>query len=182
MKTTVLPSLFLAAAVSAAPAFALDLRPTTVFVQAGAGQDSLASGTVGVRWPMGWKANALGGEFSASTEAYLSFWRARDFGGGNQSFTQVALVPYLRYTFDGGRSPWFAELGIGISTTDKKYVTPSKTFSTRFQFSDNIAVGRAFGENNRHEVSLRIQHISNAGIKSPNPGEEFVQLRYAVGF
>ena len=182
MKTTALSSLVLAAAVCAAPAFALDLRPSSVYIQGGAGRDSLASATVGVNWPWAWKANALGGQFSASTEAYISFWRANDFGGGHQSFTQVALVPYLRYTFDGGRSPWFTELGIGISTTDKKYVTPDKTFSTRFNFSDNIAIGRGFGEKNRHEVSLRIQHISNAGIKKPNPGEEFVQLRYSVGF
>ena len=34
----------------------------------------------------------------------------------------------------------------------------------------------------RHELALRLQHFSNAGIKHPNPGENFVQLRYAQGF
>jgi hypothetical protein len=33
-----------------------------------------------------------------------------------------------------------------------------------------------------HELSLRIQHSSNAGIKEPNPGENFLLLRYAHVF
>ena len=33
--------------------------------------------------------------------------------------------------------------------------------------------------NDRQEVSLRFQHFSNAGIKEPNPGENFFQVRYS---
>jgi hypothetical protein len=31
-------------------------------------------------------------------------------------------------------------------------------------------------------VGLRLSHVSNAGIKEPNPGENFLQLRYARSF
>jgi len=31
-------------------------------------------------------------------------------------------------------------------------------------------------------VALRIQHFSNAGLSEPNPGANFVQLRYAYTF
>ncbi len=181
-KNALLACSLLAAALAAPSAHALDLKPSGVYVQGGVGPDSLSSATVGLVWPWDWKNKAWGGEFSAHTEAYVSFWRAKAFGGGHQSFTQVALVPYLRYRFDQGSSPWFVEAGIGVSTTDKLYVTPVKTFSTRFNFSDNIAVGRNFGAKNQHELSLRVQHISNASIKRPNPGEEFVQLRYGMSF
>lgn len=31
-------------------------------------------------------------------------------------------------------------------------------------------------------AALRLQHFSNASIRHPNPGENFVQLRYARRF
>jgi lipid A 3-O-deacylase len=65
---------------------------------------------------------------------------------------------------------------------DRKFRTQDKEFSTAFNFVDVIGVGRSIGADRRQELSLRISHISNAGIKKPNPGEEFLQLRYAVMF
>jgi lipid A 3-O-deacylase len=31
-------------------------------------------------------------------------------------------------------------------------------------------------------VSVRVQHVSNASIKKPNPGANFVRLRYLYRF
>ncbi len=59
---------------------------------------------------------------------------------------------------------------------------PSAGFSTRLNFVSQPGVGRSFGSDGRHKLSLRFQHYSNAGIKSPNPGEDFLQLRYAWRF
>lgn len=181
---TLLPRLFLAALAAAAsvPVAAQGLRPASWFVQAGAGENSVQAASVGVQWPWSWRGSALGGELTAHTELFASLWRARDFGGGRQNFVQLNLVPMLRYRFDAGRSPWFAEIGIGLSVTDKTFVTPDKTFSTRFNFSDNLALGRNFGAKGEHEVSLRWQHTSNAGIKKPNPGLDLVLVRYATSF
>jgi hypothetical protein len=60
--------------------------------------------------------------------------------------------------------------------------TTDKQFSTAFNFGDHIAVGMQFGEGGLHEVSLRLQHFSSACIKEPNPGENFVQLRYGMRY
>jgi lipid A 3-O-deacylase len=182
MNKFVFPAACALAALLAFPAQAQDLKPSSMFLQGGVGRNGLSSATIGLNWPWAWKNKSWGGEFSVQTEAYASFWHAKAFGGGHQGFTQIALVPMLRYRLDNGASPWFVEGGIGISTTDRLYVTPNKTFSTRFNFSDNIAVGRSFGAQNKHEVSLRLQHTSNASIKQPNPGEEFLQLRYGFAF
>lgn len=168
----------------AGAAQAQDWRPSWAFGQlGGGGSDSdLAAASAGVGWPWAWRAAALGGEFSAMTELYGSFWRARDFGGGHRGFVQLGLVPLLRYRFDAGRSPWFVEGGIGISVTNHRYVTPDKTFSTNWNFSDNLALGRSLGQGGKRELSLRWQHISNAGIRKPNPGEDLVFVRYAMQF
>ena len=31
----------------------------------------------------------------------------------------------------------------------------------------------------QEKLALRIQHFSNGSIKKPNPGENFIQLRYS---
>ena len=72
--------------------------------------------------------------------------------------------------------------GVGLTATSSVYQTRQKHFSTSFNFGTHLAIGRSFGERREHEVSLRIEHFSNAGIKHPNPGENFVQLRYARRF
>jgi lipid A 3-O-deacylase len=164
------------------PVHAAGWAPSGAFVQAGASPHAASSATVGASWPWAWQADAWGSRWSVQTEAFASFWRTRDFSGGHQAVTQLGVLPALRARFDGGSSPWFVEGGIGISVTDRIYRTPERTFSTRFNFSDSLALGRSFGEGNRHELSLRLQHTSNAGIKKPNPGEDFAQLRYAALF
>ena len=65
---------------------------------------------------------------------------------------------------------------------DHLYKTPDRTFSTAFQFTEVLGVGRSFCENGKHELTLRLQHFSNAGIKKPNPGENFVRVRYTYHF
>lgn len=123
----------------------------------------------------------FGGELTAATEAFASHWSGRG-AGEPVTFTQVGLVPLLRYRFSAGRSDWFMEAGIGIALTDRPYRTDQKQFSTRFNFVDMAGVGRSFGAQRRQEISLRIAHTSNANIKKPNPGQDFLQLRYAALF
>ena len=63
---------------------------------------------------------------------------------------------------------------------DRAYRTPRRDFSTRWNFYDTIGVGHSFGAQHQHELGIRWVHVSNAGIKEPNPGQDFLQLRYAV--
>ena len=65
---------------------------------------------------------------------------------------------------------------------DVMYRTADKQFSTHCNFASVAAVGRSFGPQRRQELSLRFFHVSNADLKKPNPGENFLQLRYAAMF
>ena len=158
------------------------LRPGAVFVQAGAGESGLRAAGVGLLWPWAWRAQAWGGELSLQTELFASYWRARSLAGGRASYTQVGLLPLLRLRLDEGRSPWFIEGGIGLSLTDRLFVTPERRMGSRWNFSDSLALGRQFGDSGQHELSLRWQHTSNAGLKQPNPGVDLLMLRYSSWF
>lgn len=175
-------ALLTAASSAVVPVGAQGLRPSGYFVQGGLGDSGTWNAGAGVVWPWAWKSSLLGTEVGGITEAFISHWDAKSATGGRRGFTQVGVVPLFRFRFDQGRSAWFAEGGIGISTMDQHFVTPSKQFTTAFNFVDVVGIGRSFGTARDQEIGLRLQHVSNAGIREPNPGQNFVQLRYAASF
>lgn len=162
--------------------------PSSWFVQAGSASSTRAL-TVGLTWDLAPRWNFGGGELTFYVEASLSGWsyeRARSGSGtdgnGRSQLAQLAAIPVIRYRPDDGRSPWFFEGGVGVTVTSKPYATDDKRFSTAFNFGTHLGIGRSFGPRGEHEIALRFEHFSNAGIKRPNPGENFVQLRYAYRF
>lgn len=159
-----------------------DWRPDGAFVFGGVAPHDTYSLATGLTWDWDWQAQRWGMQFGAHTELIASAWRADAVGGGSYSLAQVALLPVLRARPGNGRSPWFLEFGIGASYLSKGYATPDKTFSTRWNFYDMLGVGYSFGAGNSQELGLRYVHTSNAGVRDPNPGEDFLQLRYGWRF
>ncbi len=151
--------------------------PDGMFIEGGVAPSRTHSVSAGVMWTWDWQGRFGNAQATALTELYVSRWSAR-----GDPVTQLALVPLVRLRLDDGRSPWFMEGGIGVSMMDNLYRNHGKEFSTRFNFVDVIGIGRSLGADRRSELSLRVAHISNANIKQPNPGENFLQLRYAVKF
>jgi len=103
---------------------------------------------------------------------------------GYRKGTQVLnFKPTARWRGSEGRSRWFVEAGVGMSyALHKRYATEDRAFSTRFNFASHAGAGYLFGGQYDHEVLLRVEHHSNASIKEPNPGENFLQVRYALHF
>ena len=52
-----------------------------------------------------------------------------------------------------------------------------RTSSTAFQFGDHLGAGFRFGPQDRYDFGVRVQHISNGGVSSPNPGINFFLVR-----
>ncbi|EER59421.1 conserved hypothetical protein [Acidovorax delafieldii 2AN] len=136
--------------------------------------------TLGLRLPL--QHTFWQGRISTHLDMYLSDWASKAAPPAGGHTTQVGVVPMFRYRFDEGRSRWFVEGGIGLSYLNGTYHAASGSFSSRWNFSDHIGVGRNFGTRQHHEVSLHAKHVSNAGLRKPNPGETFLQLRYGYRF
>lgn len=154
----------------------------TAFVQFGEGT-STQTVTFGIQWASAWHREWGSGELFSYVEASIGRWRTEDKGMRRTAWvTQLGLTPALRYQWDGGDSPWFAEAGIGINVLAPVFRDGDRQFSTAFNFGDHIALGRSFDSDRRKELSLRLQHFSNGGIKRPNPGINFIQLRYTHAF
>ena len=131
-------------------------------------------------WQRHWRLGS--GRLSGYWEASIGRWITDLDGDGNAWVTQLGITPVFRYRPDGGRSPWFFEGAIGIDLLAPIFRTNDERFSTRWNFGDHLALGRSFGRDGRQEIALRLEHFSNGGIREPNPGANFVQLRYSSRF
>lgn len=95
----------------------------------------------------------------------------------HRSLTHVGLTPFARWWF----TPQSAmEFGIGANVFSGTYIG-SKQISTAYQFGDSIGVLHRFADT-PWTLGARFTHYSNADIKRPNPGQDYLQLRLGYSF
>jgi lipid A 3-O-deacylase len=172
------------ATVASAAEFSFDmLAPSAAFVQLGVAEHTDAL-VVGAAWDSPWRMDRAWGAVTGYWEASFGRWSSRSADGVHSTawVTQFGITPVWRLQPRRWQQGWFVEAGIGANVVTPLYRSRDKRFSTKFNFGDHVAVGRQFGVGRQHEIALRFQHFSNAGIERPNPGENFVQLRYLRHF
>lgn len=159
------------------PVWPDDPPSMAVFVQYGRAEhaDSIALGAI---WPLGWRHERPCCVFTSSIEATVGRWSI-DSGG---HVTKFGIIPAVRLERPGPSPRWFLEFGVGANIISPTYRNRDRHFSTALNFSEYLAAGRAFGARREHELILRVEHFSNAGLDSPNPGENFIQFRYQKRF
>jgi lipid A 3-O-deacylase len=173
-------SLTAAAVLGSTSTMANVLEPSAVFAQAGVGDQSTQAYLVGASWDLPWQWSVGIGYLSAYFEGAFGRWTVQNDAAHASAWpTQIDATPVLRFHPVAPLNRWFAEIGVGANYIVPVFHSGPKRFSTEFNFGDHAAIGRQLGSQGRQELSLRIEHFSNAGIDHPNPGENFVQLRYA---
>lgn len=158
-------------------------QPDAVFSQVGTGR-ATDSWSVGGQWH--WKrAWALRESLilRGRWEIAVGRWRAdlEERRRDESWVTQVSVVPTLRLTGWSGRG-WYGEIGSGPAMLMPVFRSRHRSFSTEFNFQSHLALGYTLGPASQHDVGLRIEHFSNAGIRDPNPGMEIASLRYTYRF
>ena len=183
-----IPALVLAAmclpSVSAADTDRSSWMPSRAFVQLGVAEDANAV-VVGAIWDWSWFRKVGWGRLTGYWDVSIGRWASDRSDGDSNSHawvTQLGITPVLRLYPGRTDAGWYVEGGIGANMLLPLYRTGNKRFSTKFNFGDHLAVGATFGERAEHDLAVRIQHFSNAGIRHPNPGENFLQLRYSRRF
>lgn len=155
-----------------------------LFASGGYGTDG---GLARIGWQRDW-----GAKWFADGDWYLGglwevdagYWWGKDGGGDpdGEDLAEIGFTPVFRLQrhgpFENGIRP-YVELGIGAHVLSQTRYS-DKRLSTMFQFGDHLGAGFAFGEGGRFTLTYRFQHLSNGGIKRPNPGIEFhiLQLAY----
>lgn len=132
-------------------------------------------------WNARWLARN-GYHMSGYWDVNLAQWRGdayRDIPDRHQDITVVGVTPVFRYQRDD-KLGWYGEAAIGVSLFSETYNNNDYRLSTAFQFADHIAIGYVLGK--KWDLSARIQHYSNGGIKQPNTGVNLLLLKAAYRF
>jgi Lipid A 3-O-deacylase (PagL) len=94
----------------------------------------------------------------------------------------IGLSPVgIRYNLtSAGRLVPFVEGHLGVAYAD----IPKHIQGTRFSFTESAGIGFRYfvGDKTAVELSGRFRHLSNAGMKEPNPGINDVYVLFGVSF
>ena len=177
MKKLLLTSVFLLLLNTSVTVFAVD----GVSVDLGGGDESTTLVGVSAKWNWDSKWFTDGDWYVGGYwELGAGHWNGKSGRERNDSITHVGITPVFRLTKHqtsaNGTKPFFeAAVGAHIMSDDK---IGDKDLGGNFIFGDQISGGVQFGNNLQHELALRLQHYSNAGLSSSNPGINFLGLRY----
>jgi lipid A 3-O-deacylase len=122
-----------------------------------------------------------GYHLSGYWEGNLALWRLSAYEnvqGRNKNIAVIGFTPVLRYQSDS-KLGLYGEIGVGVNLLSTLYKNEDKELSTAFQFGDHIGVGYTTA---KWDFGLRFQHYSNASIKSPNAGANWVVAKAAYRF
>ncbi|WP_028605871.1 acyloxyacyl hydrolase [Ottowia thiooxydans] len=112
-------------------------------------------------------------------ELEVAFWRVPKA----QDIVEAGYSPFLRLERPlQGSGVVFGEFSIGVRLLSHTRISPDHPLSSAFQFSDQIGAGYQWGPQGRSTLGVRYTHLSNAGIKKPNPGINFTQVYYRHRF
>lgn len=164
---------------AAIPAYALD--GASLVVGNGDGTDMAR---VGLQW--NWQktwfdtgAWRLGGFWDLS----LGSWDGHSSAGETRNIVDVGVTPVfqLQRKAVAGFAP-YVEGAIGFHLLSHTAIDARRKFGTSFQFGDHVGVGVRFGAKQEYDLAYLYQHLSNGGIKHPNNGINFNQVRFAYHF
>lgn len=143
-------------------------------------QQRMARVAVQSDWDRRWFASN-GRHLSGYWDANLAYWRLnayRNVRGQKKDMAVIGFTPVFRYQNDS-KLGWYAEAGIGVSLFSDLYKNEDKELATAFQFADHVGVGYTTA---RWDLGLRFQHYSNASIKRPNAGANWLIAKAAYRF
>ena len=85
------------------------------------------------------------------------------------STADIGITPVFRLD----RERVYLEAAIGAHLVQRR-ISADRVFSSAFQFGDHIGIGV---RGRAYDLGLALQHLSNGGIRRPNPGINFILLR-----
>ncbi|WP_310631996.1 MULTISPECIES: acyloxyacyl hydrolase [unclassified Paraburkholderia] len=123
-----------------------------------------------------------GFHFTVVGEFHAAYWHLTEAAATQPSIWEFGVTPVFRIIKDTGWIRPFIEAGVGVRMLTHVELTPDRTLSSAFQFADLVGIGAQFGEHQNYQAGFRFQHISNADIKTPNPGLNFTWVYVQYNF
>jgi lipid A 3-O-deacylase len=138
---------------------------------------------LGFVWDPGLTWWEIGGyHFTVVGEGHVAYWDIREHPASHPNIWEFGLTPVLRFVKSSGSFRPYIEAGVGVRLLSHVDETPDRSVSSSFQFADMVGLGAQFGVRQNYQAGFRFQHLSNAGIKHPNPGINFSEIYLQYNF
>lgn len=136
---------------------------------------------LGLIWDTGYHwGNPMDWDLRLYLGAYLGWWHPTSAGG--EDVVSIGASPLIRLSKHlSGFTPYF-EVSAGPRLLSHTEPAAGHPMSSGFQFAESVGVGAAFGQHNQYQIGYRFEHVSNGGIKEPNPGYNFHQVYFQYHF
>jgi lipid A 3-O-deacylase len=110
-------------------------------------------------------------QLSAYAMASLAYWRAS--ASERNALYDLGIAPVVRLQKRGsaGFAP-YAEASFGAHLLSHNRIN-GRDMSSAFQFGEFAGVGVLLGPRREFGIGVRVQHVSNGGIRKPNQGLSF---------
>lgn len=106
----------------------------------------------------------------------IAYWHAREPTEHKQLW-DLGFAPVVRLERPrGSGATAFLEASFGVHLLSKRRINGHRAFGTSFQFGEFVGAGLLFGARRQLGLGVRLQHVSNGGIRDPNPGLTFVSI------
>ncbi|WP_439899703.1 acyloxyacyl hydrolase [Paraburkholderia phymatum] len=122
-----------------------------------------------------------GWHFALIGEAHAAWWHT-DEGDVHNNIGEFGVTPVVRFIKGTGAFRPFVEAGLGVRVLTSPRISSTFSLGSAFQFADMVGAGAQFGSHQQYELGYRFQHVSNGGIKEPNPGINFHQVYVQYNF
>jgi hypothetical protein len=132
-------------------------------------------------WSKQWQSSN-GTHIGGYWDLTLAQWREQHYKNNpdvSHNLVTIGITPVFRFQQDS-KTGFYAEAGIGLHVFSDPYDNNGHILSGNVQFGDHIGVGYVF--DNKLDLSLKIQHFSNGGVKEPNDGINFVVVKIGRSF
>lgn len=123
-----------------------------------------------------WSGDLGGGRFGVAAEVSLGHAQP-PAGQPGGALWHIGVAPVARWHV--GPSTDF-ELGVGANLFSATRLG-LREFSTAFQFGDFIGIEQRLN-GSPWRAGLRLSHYSNADIKRPNRGQDYIEVRLGYAF
>jgi len=110
-------------------------------------------------------------------ELGVAWWEAEERARVTGLY-EANATPVYRFSLADPVPGLFVDLGIGVHALSEHRIG-ERELGSQYHFGSFIGLGLMPGDR-RYNLSLRLQHLSNAGVELPNPGINFLLLRFGV--
>lgn len=136
---------------------------------------------VGIAWDQALRDDCDPGSRQFHLLWRIDHWKGREPRPSTSEIWDASITPYIRWPVSAVHKSFSFDVGIGVHALSHTKINTERKMSTAFQFGEFVGVSVPL-EDSHYDLGIRLQHVSNGGIKHPNDGITYAAVVLSRSF